>query len=548
MATIDGRAPRPSGSRCSTAYARPDRISCDPAPALNPMRPSITSGLCVAFATLLATLANGQCNNTWSAGPNLSILNGAAVCALVFDDGTGSALYVGGTFGGAGATSLNHIGRWRGDAWEPVGQGFGGDVRYLCAFDDGTGPKLYAAGSFLSPAGGIAVWNGSTWNPLPAGPCCPTLSGGGHAAYLCCTVYDPPGPTPAGLYLGGTIAGGVVRYDATGWSTVGSGFGNAGCPFGPAQVTALAVHDAGSGPALFAGGLFTSPGNAIARWNGSSWSPLGSGLAGGLLCPGVGDLLSFDDGHGPGLYVAGTFSSAGGVPGTNAIVRWNGQSWSAVGSGFVAVNGFASASALALHDDGSGTALYAGGSFNVVGGPVTNNVARWNGTSWSALGSGLPIPTGTLTTVRDLVSFDEGNGPMLFASAYTNNYTEFLTRWGRAAPLLVLRQSGGPGSPAFVENRELIPGSEYCNVFSFETCGQPGSGPYLGLCASDPATLLDQVLTPLGTVPFHFAAAASTVSFGPYLLPPGLVTDAVSFDFTSTTLHCYSTVQRLTVQ
>ena len=38
--------------------------------------------------------------------------------------------------------------------------------------------------------------------------------------------------------------------------------------------------------------------------------------------------------------------------------------------------------------DGSGN-LYIGGSFTVVGNVVANNIAKWNGSSWSALGSGM---------------------------------------------------------------------------------------------------------------------------------------------------------------
>jgi len=44
------------------------------------------------------------------------------------------------------------------------------------------------------------------------------------------------------------------------------------------------VHDDGSGPALYAGGAFLTAGgvaaNRIARWDGSSWSPLRGGFTG----------------------------------------------------------------------------------------------------------------------------------------------------------------------------------------------------------------------------------------------------------------------------
>ncbi len=42
----------------------------------------------------------------------------------------------------------------------------------------------------------------------------------------------------------------------------------------------------------------------------------------------------------------------------------------------------------ALAVDASGN-LYAGGNFTTAGGVAANHIAKWNGTSWSALGSGM---------------------------------------------------------------------------------------------------------------------------------------------------------------
>ena len=36
----------------------------------------------------------------------------------------------------------------------------------------------------------------------------------------------------------------------------------------------------------------------------------------------------------------------------------------------------------------SGTNLYAGGCFTTAGGVPANNIAKWNGSAWSALGRG----------------------------------------------------------------------------------------------------------------------------------------------------------------
>ena len=79
------------------------------------------------------------------------------------------------------------------------------------------------------------------------------------------------------------------------------------------------------------------------------------------------------------LYAGGNFTTAGGNA-ANYIAQWNGSSWSALGSG---MNGAVYALAV------SGSTLYAGGNFTTAGSNAANYIAQWNGSSWSALGSGI---------------------------------------------------------------------------------------------------------------------------------------------------------------
>src|SRR5262245_55829018 len=152
-----------------------------------------------------------------------------------------------------------------------------------------------------------------------------------------------------------------------------------GAPGVDEGVAALAVFDDGGGPALYAGGSFFNAGataaNHIARWDGSSWSALGSGMDGDVLA-----FAEYDDGGGAALYAGGWFLTAGGAP-ANGVARCDGSSWSAVGSGI----GDDGVDALAVYDDGGGSALYASGSFTTAGGGAANSIARWDGSSWSAL-------------------------------------------------------------------------------------------------------------------------------------------------------------------
>ena len=139
------------------------------------------------------------------------------------------------------------------------------------------------------------------------------------------------------------------------------------------SVSALAV----SGGTLYAGGAFTTAGgsaaNNIAQWNGNSWSALGSGMSGS---PAYVSALAVS---GSTLYAGGGFTTAGGIA-ANDIAQWNGSSWSALGSGMSGSCGGAG---------GVGRHVVCGRRFHAAGGIAANNIAQWNGSSWSALGSGM---------------------------------------------------------------------------------------------------------------------------------------------------------------
>src|SRR2546421_451494 len=74
----------------------------------------------------------------------------------------------------------------------------------------------------------------------------------------------------------------------------------------------------------------------------------------------------------------GILSTVRGVAATN-IARWDGTSWSALGSPNNTLQRVFS----------DGLYLYAGGNFTQISGVTAARVARWDGTSWSALGAGM---------------------------------------------------------------------------------------------------------------------------------------------------------------
>jgi hypothetical protein len=355
------------------------------------------------------------------AGPSGTGVEGTVDAFGVFDDGSGPALYAGGYFLAAGGVTVHHIARWDGSGWSaldgPTGVGVDGQVMALGVFDDGSGPALYAGGGFDTAGGVIAYslarWRGGEWSD-PG-----TFASRGTSGPVSALAVFDDGTGPA-LFAGGEFpaAGGVTvnsigRWDGSEWSALGgpSGEGVNG------SVSALAVLDDGTGPALFAGGEFDTAGgvavNNIARWDGSAWSAL-AGPSGAGVGGSVGGLAIYDDGTGPALYVGGMFTLAGGVT-VNNIARWDGSEWSDVGGG---VAGSSSpppvVHALAVFDDGTGSALYAGGEFWSAGGVNAYNIGRWDGFSWSDLAGGVYSQYPMQPSVEALAVFDDGSGPDLY--------------------------------------------------------------------------------------------------------------------------------------
>jgi hypothetical protein len=346
----------------------------------------------------------------------------------VLDDGTGQALYAGGELSTAGRTVTSHVARWDGSDWSALAgsldEGTDGPVWALASFDAGSGPMLYAGGDFTSAgsvlASNIAVWDGSEWAPVAG-----SSGAGANGPVVALAVYDDG--TGAALYAGGWFdsAGGIyaryiARWDGSEWSALAGPF-EAGTN---GWVKALAVYDDGTGAALYAGGSFTEAGGEpvsyIARWDGSQWSALEGPFAAGTDGS-VEALAVYDDGTGAALYAAGTFSSAGGLS-TGRIARWDGTAWSAL-SGLDVSDG--DIYSLAVHDDGTGDGLYAGGSFITAGGLTMNHIARRDQSGWAALGTAPAV--GTNDEVLAMAVFNDGSGSRLFAGG------SFITAGGRGS-------------------------------------------------------------------------------------------------------------------
>lgn len=297
-------------------------------------------------------------------------------------------LYIGGVFTRVGNTSASCIAKWDGSQWSTLGGGMDNAVQ---AFAFGADGSVYASGAFLwatnnngtiieSP--GIAKWDGEQWSDVGGG-----VSEGLFGGYFFVHALAVWG---ADLYAGGFFSGMggvtaryIARWDGSAWSPVGSGMDDI-----VYELTIFGGKLIAGGSFLYAGGTQT---RYVAQWNGSSWSALAGGLNYGVNGLAV---------SGTNLYVGGNFSGAFNagdvlIP-TSYVARWNGSSWSAVGAG---MNNTVDTVAVA------GNTLFAGGIFTMAGGVSANHIAQWDGQAWSALGSGTSPDSGGGADVRTLATW-----------------------------------------------------------------------------------------------------------------------------------------------
>ncbi len=316
-----------------------------------------------------ASRARAQCDDWQPAlldnGTAPNGANGSVEAMTVWDpDGSGPQpplLVVGGQFTSIEGLSASYIAARNpatGD-WQPLGSGTDKVVQTLTVYNN----ELIAGGSFASPGARIARWNGSLWQPLGGG--LENTLNFGFVRSL--TQYN--GDLIAGgnffVTVDGQLIAMIARWNGSSWQPLGNALN--------ATVLALTVYGD-----LIAGGEFGLPTQHIAGWDGSLWQPLGGGLNSAVNC-----LTAY----GGELIAGGSFSMAGGNSANN-IARWDGTSWQPLGSGTDAT-----VRCLTVYNG----ELIVGGEFVTAGGPPANHIARWNGSFWQPLGSGTDGAVSSLT-------------------------------------------------------------------------------------------------------------------------------------------------------
>ncbi|MEZ6036886.1 MAG: hypothetical protein R3F29_05365 [Planctomycetota bacterium] len=172
-------------------------------------------------------------------------------------------------------------------------------------------------------------------------------------------------------------------------------------PLAGANAKVSSVCEAANGD-LVIGGWFRTVGNAVAdrvaRWDGSTWSPLGEGVDDSVFA--VAALPGGD------IVVGGLFTHAGGVA-ADHIARWDGVSWSPIGAGFDGP-----ISALLVEPNGD---LIAAGAFAHSGATPISRVARLSGGVWTPIGAG--IDNGHVYSLARLPNGDLAAGGVFLGGA-----------------------------------------------------------------------------------------------------------------------------------
>ncbi len=238
----------------------------------------------------------------------------------------------------------------------------------------------------------------------------------------------------------------------------------------------MALWDDGTGMKFYVGGSATGIGgssanNYLARYDPSTgaWSRLGTGIQQGTTNAYITRIRPWDDGTGEKLYVAGQFSSAGNVSGSNSFAAWNGATWESLGAGFTQAVVRTTYDMMAL-DLGEGEKLYLAGNWGTIGGVVANGLATFDGESYGTWGNGIGLPQGANAFVAELADWDDGSGRAIYACG------RFTSVDGVAATNVARYDVAAGAWEAF--GQRLVPDGSLNNMTSWAVFDD-GSGPAL---------------------------------------------------------------------
>jgi trimeric autotransporter adhesin len=374
-------------------------------------------------------------------------LRNGIVYAIAID--SNDNVYAGGSFRASGNVTTDGLAKWDGTQWLPLWSRIsdlsGANVNIKALHFDSHG-NLYAGGNFRKieilnsavtlEASGIAVWNGAQWSAMGAG-----AGSAENSTYN--TVEAIASDSSGNIYAGGRFsvfrnsndigdyitANGIASWDGSKWVRMGgSTAADSGVKYNHQSGIVYSMKMVGN--TLYVGGWMTSAGgvsvSAIARWSGGSWSNPGF--------PQSGTCYSLTSDPAGNIYAGGGFDD-GDLQSTRAF-RYNGSQWTSlnefygdparifsllapannelyIGGNYTSSSAFADTRYLSRRIDGKLEPLYyhvngrvhtvirapngdiyIGGEFSRAGDVLANNIARWDGTQWRAVGTIVGGPNG----------------------------------------------------------------------------------------------------------------------------------------------------------
>jgi PKD repeat protein len=189
---------------------------------------------------------------------------------------------------------------------------------------------------------------------------------------------------------------------------LGQSYGQQWQGIGPANTTAINQIAEING-VLYAVGKNQAGDGIVSTYNGFTWDEVGSGFSASSKVSSI----AFYDGN---IYVAGDFSMDNGVDAAfNYVAKWDeaNSRWVPVANGSVSGG---SVSKLYVY----GGKLFAGGDFDDLGSAGNNNLASWDGTSWSLVGTGISSATLANTSPHIVTSLIEYDGKLIVAGKFTD--------------------------------------------------------------------------------------------------------------------------------
>lgn len=284
-------------------------------------------------------------------------VNGVVNALAPFDGGIVAA----GVYSEASGTPANNIARWDGASWHAMGLGIEGVSNFgVLALQRLADDCLLVGGQFTQagglPASNFAIWDGESWlDGVPGfnGRVTDMIKVGSDAVVA--GIFSIAGTTSTNL---------AARWDGSAWHAM-PGLPPVGSWCFPYHARVGEHH----GTLYFALGTIcpnTGAKNAIYQWDGSAWSLNASMNTIGSSW--IFDMASFGD----DLLVGGSFKFAGGKP-ASGIALWDGSTWSPLGTGVAAGTSVGGVATLLV----DGQTVHVGGGFWSSGGKPSAYWSRW---------------------------------------------------------------------------------------------------------------------------------------------------------------------------